>query len=169
METPTLPKARFEPPSVRAIVRERVDRLLDRAWTVPLTVVVAPAGAGKTTAVSHLVSRAAEPVLWYRAHPIDSDEAILCGHLAQAIGHTTGQSAQSDRLADLLVAIERRPDLPHLLVVDEFDAVIGSPTERVLSMVLPDLPPSIHFITLSRHRPSLSVARLKLLRGVCEV
>ena len=169
METPTLPKARFEPPSVRAIVRERVDRLLDRAWTVPLTIVVGPAGAGKTTAVSHLVARTSDPVLWYRAHPIDSDEAILCDHLAQAIVHTTGQSAEWDRLADLLVDIERRPRLPHLLVVDEFDAVIGTPTELALSMVLTDLAPSIHFVTLSRHRPSLSVARLKLLHGVCEV
>ena len=68
MGTHTLPKARFEPPAVRAIVRERVDRLLDRAWTVPLTVVVAPAGAGKTTAVSHLVTRATEPASVGESH-----------------------------------------------------------------------------------------------------
>ena len=49
--------------------------------------------------------------------------------------------AEWDRLADLLVDIERRPRLPHLLVVDEFDAVIGTPTERALSMVLTDLAP----------------------------
>ena len=94
MGTHTLPTARFEPPTVRAIVRERVDRLLDRAWEVPLTLVVGPAGAGKTTAVSHLVTRTAQPVLWYRAHPIDSDEAILCDHLAQAIAHTTGEPGE---------------------------------------------------------------------------
>ena len=67
--------ARFEPPTVRTIARERVDRLLDRAWDVPLTVIVGPAGAGKTTAASHLAERSAGPSLWYRAHAVDGDEA----------------------------------------------------------------------------------------------
>ena len=91
MEAARLPRARLEPPAVRAIVRERVDRLLDRAWDVPLTVVVGPAGAGKTTAVSHLVQRSRHPVVWYRAHPVDADEAVFCEHLDQAVAHRTGE------------------------------------------------------------------------------
>jgi DNA-binding SARP family transcriptional activator len=169
MANDPLPKARFEPPAVRAIVRERVDRLFDRAWAVPLTIVVGPAGAGKTTAASRLLGRTAHPVIWYRAHPIDSDEAILCDHLGQAIAHATGETGEWTRLADLLVDIERRPRLPHLLVVDEFDAVIGTASERALSALLIDVGASIHFVTLSRHRPSLNVARLKLLYDVCEI
>ena len=30
----SLPRARFEPPAVQAITRDRVDRLFDRAWEV---------------------------------------------------------------------------------------------------------------------------------------
>ena len=61
MDAPRLPRARLEPPAVRAIARDRVDRLLDRAWTAALTVVVGPAGAGKSTAVGHLVQRSTHP------------------------------------------------------------------------------------------------------------
>jgi DNA-binding SARP family transcriptional activator len=165
----TLPKARFEPPSVRAIVRERVDRRLDRAWAVPLTLVVGPAGAGKTTAVSHLAARSPQPVLWYRAHPVDADESVLCEHLAQAVAHATGERGEWAHLADLLVDIEQRPLLPRHIVVDEFDAIIGTASERAFDVLLADLAPTIHLVTLSRHRPSFSTARLRLADGVCEI
>jgi DNA-binding SARP family transcriptional activator len=179
MGTSRLPMARFEPPAVRTIARERVDRLLDRAWDVPLTVIVGPAGAGKTTAASHLAHRSAAPSLWYRAHAVDGDEATLCEHLAQAWAHATGTRCRWDGIADVLVGMEQagppvgagHADRAEglLLVIDEFDSIIGTPGEAAVAAAVADLSPSMHLLTLSRHRPSLNLTRLRLANAVCEV
>ena len=56
-----------------------------------------------------------------------------------------------------------------LLAIDEFDAVIGTETERALAHALDDIPPFLHLVTLSRHRPSFSLARLRLADAVAEI
>jgi DNA-binding SARP family transcriptional activator len=166
-ETP-LPRARFQPPAVKAIVRDRVDRRLDLAWDVPLTTVVGPAGAGKTTAASHLVQRSGGDVVWYRAHPVDGEESLLAGHLTQAIQRTTGRAGSWSDLDALVVGIEEATDRL-LVIIDEFDAVIGTPAEHALDGVLADLATTIHFVTLSRQRPFLNLTRLRLGPGVVEI
>ena len=170
MEAGRLPRARLEPPAVRAILRERVDRLLDRAWDVPLTVVNGPAGAGKTTAVSHLVQRSRHPVVWYRAHPVDSDESVFCEHLDQAVAHRTGERGDWSAIAEFAVEIERSlRDAPLLIVIDEFDTLIDTASERALAAAVEDLPPRLHLVTLSRHRPSFNVTRLRVRDEICEI
>ena len=59
--------ARVRTPRVRALTRERVDALFDRIWDQRLSLVVAPAGSGKTTALAQFAERSAFPVAWYRA------------------------------------------------------------------------------------------------------
>lgn len=153
---------------MRAIVRDRVDRKLDRAWDVPLTTVVGPAGAGKTTAASHLVQRSNGGAVWYRAHPVDGEESVFAEHLAQAVTRVTGWTGGGPDLAALVVAAERATE-PLLVVIDEFDAVIGTPSEQAFGDILVDLSPSIHFVSLSRHRPSINLSRLRLGQGLCEI
>jgi DNA-binding SARP family transcriptional activator len=160
-----LPRARFEPPAVRAIVRDRVDRLFDRAWDVPLTIVVGPAGAGKTTAAGHLVHRSGDHGVWYRAHAIDGSERVLAVHLAEAITRATGQATEDSDLATVLAGRDNEGERL-LVVIDEFDAVIGTTSERAVDDVLDDLPASTHLLTLSRHRPTVNTSRLRLRRGV---
>jgi DNA-binding SARP family transcriptional activator len=163
-----LPGARFQPPAIRSIVRERVDRRLDLAWDVPLTTVVGPAGAGKTTAASNLVRRSPGDVVWYRAHPVDSEEPVLAAHLAEAIQRTTGRTGAWPSFDALVIGIEQAIDRL-LVIIDEFDALIGTPAEHALDRALVDLPPTFHLITLSRQRPSLNLTRLRLGAGVVEI
>jgi DNA-binding SARP family transcriptional activator len=145
---------------VQAITRDRVDRLFDRAWEVPLTMVVGPAGAGKTTAAGHLVQRGGG--VWYRAHAIDGDEEVFAAHLGQAVARATGRGISGTDVAGVLVGGDDAGGAPLLVVVDEFDAIIGTGTERAVSAVVDDLPPSTHLVTLSRHRPSFNTTRLRL-------
>jgi DNA-binding SARP family transcriptional activator len=155
-----LPRARLEPPAVRAITRDRVDRLFDRAWEVPLTMVVGPAGAGKTTAAGHLVQRSGG--VWYRAHAIDGDEVVFAAHLGEAISRATGRPVSDTDVAAVLLGGDDNSDASLLVVLDEFDAIIGTSSERAVAAVLDDLPPFKHLVTLSRHRPSFNTSRLRL-------
>jgi DNA-binding SARP family transcriptional activator len=143
---------------------------LDRAWTSTLTVVVGPAGAGKSTAVGHLIQRTDRPALWYRAHPVDADLTTFIHHVGVAVSHGTGIPCTSTDLTELAVHFERiGADQPVLLAIDEFDAVIGTETERALASALDDLPPLLHLVTLSRHRPSFNLTRLRLADALCEI
>ena len=153
---------------MQAIVRDRVDRRLDRAWDVPLTTVVGPAGAGKTTAASHLVRRGNGDVVWYRAHPVDGDESVFAEHLSQAVGRATGRTGLWSDLEALVLDTEQATDRL-LVVIDEFDAVIGTASEHAFGEVLVDLAPAIHFVSLSRHRPTINLTRLRLGPGLCEI
>ena len=56
-----------------------------------------------------------------------------------------------------------------LLVLDEFDAVIGTPSEEAVGDALTDIAPSIHLVTLSRHRPSFNLSRMRVAGAVCEI
>ncbi len=133
--------------------------------------VVGPAGSGKTTAATHLVQRSDPSAVWYRAHPVDGQETVLCEHLAQAFSQLVGPQSTWPDLAELFVHVEQasatREQL--LLVVDEFDALIGTESEAAIGELLPDLGSSVHLVTLSRQRPGFNVSRLRLGSAVCEI
>lgn len=162
MPTELLSTARLEVPALRALRRDRIDRLLDRARDVAVTVVVGPAGSGKTTAVGHLAARCPCPVLWYRASAIDGDERQLSAHLAAAVAHSHGDAPSWDDLGAAWEWLARwAPPEGVLVIIDEFDTLLGEPCERALSEVLLE-PCGVHLVVMSRCRPSLGVTRLQL-------
>jgi ATP/maltotriose-dependent transcriptional regulator MalT len=54
--------AKIRPPTVIALVRERVNRTLGLVWSHRLGLVVGPAGSGKTTALAQFAAAADAPV-----------------------------------------------------------------------------------------------------------
>ncbi len=64
--------------------RERLDRVLDRGGRV--TLVVAPAGYGKTVAVSQWAQRVVEPVAWYTVDEHDRTAERFWRYLAASLG-----------------------------------------------------------------------------------
>jgi hypothetical protein len=73
--------------------RQRVDALIDQMWQFRLTLVVAPAGAGKTTALRHFATRAS-PVAWCSA---DLLETAPDGCLAQIARRRFGDRCRARR------------------------------------------------------------------------
>ncbi len=82
---PTVVPAKIRVPLADALPRERLESRLAGAWGHRLTLVIAPAGSGKTTLVARFAAAAAVPVGWYRAETWDADEASLVRHLEAAL------------------------------------------------------------------------------------
>lgn len=154
--------------------RERVDQLLDAAVArARLTVVQAPAGYGKTTAVSGWLLTGGRPAGWVAVERFDNEPGRLIGEIVRALGTMLGDDAlagvrrslagRSDlgmtvipALADALKA-DAPPGL--VLVLDDYH-LIGDETARTnLGDLLDVIGEAMRVVVISRTRPALRLGR----------
>jgi ATP/maltotriose-dependent transcriptional regulator MalT len=112
---------RHRPPRLRdaTLRRERLLRRLAQTTHVPLALIVAPAGHGKTTLLSHWLQDDARPVAWLAVDEADGDPDSLIRSIAFALDVL----APADlTLAELVYAIEGREDA-FVLVLDDLHHV----------------------------------------------
>ena len=162
--------ARLRVPTVRALARDRVDAMLDQVWQYRLTLVVAPAGSGKTTALAQFVSRATRPIVWYHADRAAGTASALLAHLERAVrsiepnladGWTTPAAAAS--------ALEQIGPDGLTIVLDDLHALRATPAETALERLLDYLPPHVHVAASSRTNPAFDLMRLRLTGDLLEV
>ena len=79
--------ARTRVPPLTGQPRTRVNALIEASWHVPLAVVVAPAGSGKTTTLAIFAQaqrEAGRAVAWYQAGISEADPARLLHYVEGA-------------------------------------------------------------------------------------
>jgi LuxR family transcriptional regulator, maltose regulon positive regulatory protein len=169
-------------PSVRpgAVSRPRLHRRLDGGDGCRLTVVVAPAGWGKTTLLS---AWAADParlhrVAWLSIDESDDEPVRFWTYLLSAL-----EGVDPALTADALSAL-RAPGLDpislaveallnaatagpggYVLVLDDYHLVRDPVIQESVEFLLSYLPPTLHLIIASRADPPLPLARMRA-RGV---
>jgi LuxR family maltose regulon positive regulatory protein len=171
------------PPSHAAplLARGRLLELLNDGTTARLTLMLAPAGYGKSTIATQwredLMRRGAK-VAWLTVQPADRDPVRFITALSQALecaGLTFGSPGApsfpnipdldvSAVLQALLLEISQS-DLAWIVVLDEYECVGGTEIDRVVEVMLHDMPENMHLAIATRVRPTLSLARLEL-RGL---
>lgn len=163
--------------------RPRLDRLLDRADTVPLTLVVAPAGWGKSTLVADWLSRARRPAGWVWLERTEDDPIRFWRHVLHAMSaavpgmgrpalsvlDAAGVDVDRDLLPALVNMLAAPTTPPFLLVLDDFHAVRNPVVHRQLSRLLEHRPAALHLVVLTRSDPPLTVGRLRLHGEVVEL
>ena len=84
---PLLAEAKLAAPRIRGelVPRPRIMRALDDAQDAALTLVAAPAGYGKTTAVRAWCARRQTPFAWVTVDAGDNDPVRLWNYLATAV------------------------------------------------------------------------------------
>lgn len=158
----TLP-FRHEPigvPEAPGLVRRRLNRRLDGFADVRIGAVIAPAGAGKTTALAHWARASGLDVTWWRATPRAGDpvEQVVRG-VAEAVHILAPQRARAtcrDSLVDRLGEYDGRP----VIVIDDFHHVDQPEVGRLLEEILQAS--CARLVVASRREPSLNLARSEL-------
>jgi LuxR family maltose regulon positive regulatory protein len=79
-------RTRIERPRSVSVARARVQHALDQGRQTALTLVAAPAGYGKTTAVRVWCSKLDHPFAWVTLDAGDNDPAVLWRYIATAVG-----------------------------------------------------------------------------------
>ncbi|MFM9108542.1 MAG: LuxR C-terminal-related transcriptional regulator [Chloroflexota bacterium] len=180
----TIRPVKLLPPVVPpdAIRRPRLLAALDRAASIPATLVIAGPGYGKTTLLAQWARSARRPGVWISLDPGDDDPVIFASLLAAALerlapgamaGVATLLQRQSpdprvlgEALADALATTGRALTL----VLDDYHAVApDSPVNHLMGAMLGQPPPNAHFVIAARWRPDIPALDALERRGLVDV
>ena len=148
-----------------------LDRVVDDH---PVTLVAAPAGAGKTVLLTEWVQHRSEGSwAWLTCDVTDADSARFwtsvieaCAHLGNGIGTDADVLLAEDPLAVDEVVLSLVNDLVRLdgraaLVIDDLQMVPADAVDR-LGLLVERLPPSVALVLGSRSDPPLPLSRWRV-------
>jgi LuxR family maltose regulon positive regulatory protein len=165
------------------VVRDRLLKRLDEGRTLPLTLISAPAGCGKSTLVASWLERNDWPGVWLSVDSQDSDPRRFLTHIItglrtvfpQACPHTMDLlraptdlplHALKTTLANELEALAR----PFVLVLDDFEHVeAGSPVNNILGDLFAHPPLPLHLVVISRRDPPIPLVTLRARGQLAEI
>ena len=169
------------PPPAHAVERPRLRSRLDATLNAPLSVVVAPAGSGKTVLLSQwATSHPDVRVIWIGLEQADSDPRRLLDHLLSAVlppGHGTTDLGRPHAVTarafgrpvlESLVGVFREHP-PVVLVLDDLQHLAGSPLLPDLWWLADNVPEHTHLIFSSRIDYGLGWGRHRLSHSLIEL
>lgn len=157
--------------------------MMDRALQIPLTLVSAPAGYGKSVLASDWVRAQKHNVTWLSLDETDGDLRQFLSCLASAIEdlvpdacYEIREQLSAPELAPLVVLAHHLVnDLDKLvsacvIILDDFHRLErGSPVAELLSVVLEHPPPALHLVILTRRDPHLQLSKLRVGGQLAEI
>jgi LuxR family transcriptional regulator, maltose regulon positive regulatory protein len=165
-----------------AVLRHRLLDLLDTGVQGPLTLVAAPAGAGKSALLSSWIAegRPLGPVAWLSLDADDADRRRFWRGVLAALARATGDDAVAalavsprepmnmemvlPALVEALAGLEQ----PVVLVLDDFHAVIDAVHED-LERLARFPPPELRMVIVTRADPPIGLGRLRLEGSLTEI
>ena len=178
-----LVRSKVRIPRFASMSRERLESLADEARRHRLTLVVAPAGSGKTTLMSRWAAAAeaaGSRVGWYRAESTDATASTFLGYLQLAIGEALRPSGERDAstragtrpwqtVEEAAAWLEGSRAEGMLLLIDDFHALAGSEAETALARFIDLAGPSVCIVVGTRSLPSFDLSRLRLSGNLLEI
>ena len=165
-------------PAPEMLSRPRLIERLRANLGLPVTLVTANAGSGKTTLVADFLREQNQPYVWYQLDRTDADPTVFLGYLAYGIrqqiphfGETmfaylqqaNEMAQQSERAVDVLLnEILEGVEQQMIVVLDDYHHLgADTPVHSVVDRFIAYLPDVIHVIIISRDSPPLTLARLR--------
>jgi LuxR family maltose regulon positive regulatory protein len=164
------------------VERTRLHDLLRRGCRLPLTLVVAPAGWGKSTIVADWLRRDHLAAGWVSLDGGDDDPKRFWRYLLLAAGQAGSaagaaalrrlDAAGSDVLRDVLPAFVNELTSPGsrlVLVLDDYHLVTSPRVHDTVAMLLDRCPPQLHLVLITRADPPLQLSRLRVRGDLAEL
>ncbi|MDA8344220.1 MAG: helix-turn-helix transcriptional regulator, partial [Thermaerobacter sp.] len=178
-----LHRAKMAPPQAlfRVVPRQRIDAWLDAAFSGRLTLVIAPAGFGKTTAVTQWLCRSGVRCAWISLDEGDNDPVRFWTYLIGALenlSHDLGDAVHTMLrssappweavISSLIDALETVP-FDFALVLDDYHVVHDPLVHETFAFLMRYAPQRMHIMILSRYPVTLPFARLRLSGQMAEL
>jgi len=165
-------------PAPEMLSRARLIQRLHTNLNLPVTLVTANAGSGKTTLVADFLRQQEQPFVWYQLDHTDADPSVFLGYLAYGIQQrvegfgdslfTYLQQAgelgeQSKTAVDVLLnEILEHVEQQLIIVLDDYHHLgTQTPVHALVDRLIAYLPDVVHLIIISRDIPPLTLARLR--------
>ncbi|MCC6627254.1 MAG: hypothetical protein IT340_07600 [Chloroflexi bacterium] len=174
---------KLQPPLPRSslVARPSLLRQLDRAAQRRLTVVAAPAGAGKTSLLSAWATRR-HRIAWLSLDAADAEPARFWRYVLAALARArpgldddAGALLRSPSPVPLTTAltvlVNALAALPHdlVLVLDDYQVIAADAVPESLAWLLDHAPANFHLVVAARGTPDLPLARLRARGLVAEI
>lgn len=163
------------------IARPRLTEALRSGLAQKLTLVVAPAGFGKTTLLSAGLANAApeNAIAWVSLDPSDNEPTLFWAYVVRAlqnihpaIGTSVPVSTRSPSIETIITSLINdidRLDRDVVLVLDDYHVIDAPAIHGALTLLLDHLPRRMHLVLASRSEPPLPLPRLRARGELTEV
>lgn len=166
------------------VSRPHLAARLNAAPRVPLTLLSAPAGFGKTTLLTEWSATLPTPPAWLTADAGDRAVPRFVAHVAAAIESVVPHFGLSETAHDMLLGLHSQSaaeigraladamlELPHdvLLVVDDYHLAASVDVEEAVAALVQIMPPAFHLVLATRNDPTLPLARMRLQGRLIEL
>ncbi len=163
-------------PSIRSnlIPRPRLQEPIAQGLRGPLTLIIAPAGFGKTTLVASCIASCGMPVAWLSLDKDDNQALRFLSYVIAALQET--DKTIGGEAAQLMAARQQPPEevvLTNLindldagrgdivLVLDDYQFISSHIVHEAVAFLLEHCPRTLHIVIVSRSDPPLRLARLR--------
>jgi LuxR family transcriptional regulator, maltose regulon positive regulatory protein len=165
-------RAPTPPPALHGeLVRSRLLADVNRRFKVPLTVITAGAGFGKSTLLAQAIrANQADPRgidAWLSCEPADCDASHLAAAVVAALGQTNDRGKPIEQILD---AVGRLAPIDVCIVIDEVHELPPQSTAaELLTELVARLPPHAHLVLAGRTAPPIPLALRRAAGHVVEV
>jgi LuxR family maltose regulon positive regulatory protein len=162
--------------------RERLLSLAQTVADVPLTLVSAPAGYGKSTLARQWLEQLECKSAWLSLDPADGDLTQFLSYFVAAVRSTCPDWYAEATEILKSAALPSTDDLtgffcnelealgePIALVLDDYHQISSSDVDDFIDALLKHPPRNLHLIVVTRRDPGLSISALRARGTLCEV
>lgn len=171
-------EGKFEPQSslVRQVRRSDLLQRLDSSLAGALTLIVTPAGYGKSTLLSQWsenLKHSSHLVSWLNADESDRDPHQFLSHLILSLSHAGVAVGMLEKLASQglvemkvdaaiksLVGMLQKERSSFVVIIDDYHRVAGPATDQVMELLLGILPDAVHIAVSARSKPTFRYSAL---------